>query len=527
LSEWDGDVRRKVDRAIVIEPADSGRRLTMLSRLIRYRRLVAALAGALVAMALVSGASAQEPGDEVADLVSAIDTAWLLIAAFLVFFMQAGFAMLEAGFVRAKNVTNILMKNVLDVSAGAVAFWAVGWAVAYGVTGDGSNAFIGDGDFFLKGFNDWPSWIFQFAFAATAATIVSGAMAERTAFRAYLIYTVFITAFIYPVVVHWTWDGNGWLTAFKDNPIGANGYIDFAGSGVVHMVGGFAGLMGAILVGPRIGKFGKDGSINPIPGHSISLAALGVFILWFGWYGFNPGSTLGLSGGMAALAAKVAVNTTLAAGTGAVAVMLLSKMRTGTYDTGLTLNGALGGLVAITAPCAVVDPWAAVLIGLVAAPVVMIGIEGLDRLGIDDPIGAVSVHGFAGVWGVLSVGLFASQSGVAEAYAASDAYGLLLGGGIEQLGIQALGVVSIAGWAIVTSGILFAAIKFTVGLRASEEEELRGLDVVEHGIEAYPDFAAAPGRGVMAGLPIGSGASFTPRPRPQPQSGEGAAGGGG
>ena len=464
----------------------------MLRQALRYRRLLAVLAGALGALALISTTSAQEVDEELADLIAAIDTAWLLIAAFLVFFMQAGFAMLEAGFVRSKNVANILMKNLLDVSAGAIAFYAVGWGLAYGLSGDATNGFVGTGHFFLVGFDDWASWIFQFAFAATAATIVSGAMAERTKFRAYLFYSVFITGFIYPVVVHWVWDGNGWLTAFTDNPIGTNGYLDFAGSSVVHMVGGFAGLMGAIILGPRIGKYGKDGSINPIPGHSISLAALGVFILWFGWYGFNPGSTLGLTGGFAALAAKVAVNTTLAASAGAVACAFLSMWRTGKYDMGLTLNGALGGLVAITAPCAVVDPWAALVIGLIAAPVVIFGIEGLDRLRIDDPIGAVAVHGFAGVWGVLSVGLFASQSGIAAAYVESDSYGLLLGGGAEQLGIQALGVAAIAGWTIVTSGLLFTIIKFTVGLRVSPEEEERGLDIGEHGVEAYPDFQPSP-----------------------------------
>jgi Amt family ammonium transporter len=475
----------------------------MLEQLLRFRRLFAVLAGGLVALALISSANAQESSDEIADLIAAIDTAWLLIAAFLVFFMQAGFAMLEAGFVRAKNTANILMKNVLDVSAGAIAFWALGWAVAYGVSGETSNGFVGDGNLFLIGFDDWASWIFQFAFAATAATIVSGAMAERTAFRAYLFYTVFITAIIYPVVVHWAWDGNGWLTAFRDDPIGTNGYLDFAGSGVVHVVGGFAGLMGAILVGPRIGKFGRGGIINPIPGHSISLAALGVFILWFGWYGFNPGSTLGLTGGFAALAAKVAVNTTLAAGAGTVACAFISKMRTKNYDMGLTLNGALGGLVAITAPCAVVDPWAAVLIGLIAAPIVIFGIEALDRVGIDDPIGAVAVHGFAGIWGVLSVGLFASKAGIAEAYVASDTYGLLLGGGIEQLGIQALAVVSIVGWTIATSGLLFTVIKFTIGLRVSPEEEERGLDLGEHGLEAYPDFQPSPS---LIGVPMTSAA---------------------
>ncbi len=483
----------------------------MFLRVLRYRRLLAVLAGVLGAMALVSSTSAQETEEQIADLIAAIDTAWLLITAFLVFLMQAGFAMLEAGFVRAKNTANILMKNLLDASAGAIAFWAVGWGLAYGLSGDASNGFVGNGHFFLWAFDDFPSWMFQFVFAATAATIVSGAMAERTAFRAYLFYTVFITAIFYPVVVHWAWDGNCWLTAFKDVPIGTIGYIDFAGSGVVHMVGGFAGLMGAIIVGARRGKYGPDGKPRAIPGHSISLAALGVFLLWFGWYGFNPGSTLGLTGGFAALAAKVAVNTTLAAAAGAVGCAFLSKLRTRNYDIGLSLNGALGGLVAITAPCATVDPWAAVIIGLVAAPIVIFGIEALDRIGVDDPVGAISVHGFAGVWGVLSVGLLSSKAGIAQAYVESDQYGLLLGGGIEQLGIQVLGVLSIAGWTIATSGLFFAAIKFTVGLRVSPEEEERGLDLGEHGLEAYPDFQPSPTMaGAAIAVPVGTGTPAAP-----------------
>src|SRR5690606_24802852 len=329
-----------------------------------------------------STASAQEV-DPIEDLATAVDTGWLMLAAILVFLMQVGFAMVEAGFVRAKNVTNILMKNILDCSMGAIAFWAVGFGIAYGVSGDSSNGLVGDGNFFLSGFDDYATWIFQFAFAATAATIVSGAMAERTKFSAYLFYTVFITAVIYPVVIHWGWDGNGWLSAFAEDPIGTNGYIDFAGSGLVHMVGGFAALMGAIIVGPRLGKYTSDGRINPIPGHNITLPVLGMFILWFGWYGFNPGSTLGLTGGFAALAAKVAVTTTLAACAGSTTAALVSKFRTGKYDIGLTINGALGGLVAITAGCATVEPWAAVIMGAVGAVVVIAGVEALDRLKID------------------------------------------------------------------------------------------------------------------------------------------------
>ena len=472
----------------------------MLKTLIKFRRPLAVVSGGLFALLLFSTAQAQE-SDPVADLAGALDTTWLMLAAFLVFFMQAGFAMVEAGFVRSKNVANILMKNILDCSLGAIAFWAVGWAFAYGFSeGSDGNGFIGTAQFFLSGDfgDDYAGWIFQFAFAATAATIVSGAMAERTAFHGYLFYTVFITAIIYPVVVHWAWSGDGWLTAFPNDgdPIGTNGYMDFAGSSVVHMVGGFAGLMGAIIVGPRIGKYASGGVVNAIPGHSISIAVLGMFILWFGWYGFNPGSTLGLSGGLAALAAKVAVNTTLAAGAGASCMTFLSKLRYGKYDTGLTINGALGGLVGITAGCASVDPWAAVVIGLVAAPIVLAGVEMLDKLKVDDPVGAVSVHGFAGIWGVLAIGLFATQTGVLDHTGTeSEQYGLLLGGGAEQLGIQALGAASIMAWTCVTSGILFLAIKYTVGLRVSEEEESRGLDLGEHGIEAYPNFERAPESG--------------------------------
>jgi Amt family ammonium transporter len=473
----------------------------MLEKILRFRRPIAILSGALLALVWIATANAQSPQDNavsIEDLTSALDQAWLMLTAFMVFFMQAGFAMVEAGFVRSKNTINILMKNILDGCVGAISFWAVGFAFAYGVDSEGSaGSFIGTHNFFLHGYSDYAFWIFQFAFAATAATIVSGAMAERTKFQAYLFYSVFISAIIYPVVVHWAWDGNGWLSAFADDPIGTNGYIDFAGSGVVHMVGGFAGLMGAIVVGPRIGKFSSGGGVNPIPGHNISIAVLGMFILWFGWYGFNPGSTLALSGGYAALAAKVAVNTTLAAGAGTVAMTFLSKFRTGKYDIGLTINGALGGLVGITAPCATVDPWAAVVIGAVAALVVLVAVDVIDRIGVDDPVGAVSVHGFAGLWGVLSVGLFSSEGGIAQAYTASDKYGLFLGGGIEQLGIQALGAASIIVWTCITSGILFLVIKYTIGIRVSEEEELRGLDIDEHGNEGYPYFERVPESGVM------------------------------
>ena len=486
----------------------------MVRHLIWMRRPVAVLGGALLALALLSTTSAQEV-DPLEDVIGALDTAWLLIAAFLVFFMQAGFAMVEAGFVRAKNTTNILMKNILDASVGAVAFWAVGWGIAYGVSGDSAPGLFGDGDFFLKGFDDYASWIFQFAFAATAATIVSGAMAERTKFTAYLVYTVFITALIYPVVVHWAWDGNGWLTAFRPDTFLANGYIDFAGSGVVHTVGGIAGLMGAIIVGPRIGKFGKNGTINAIPGHNMSIAVLGMFILWFGWYGFNPGSTLGLSGGLAEIAARVAVTTTLSAGAGAATAAIVSRLLTGNYDMGFVVNGALGGLVAITAPTATVEPWAAIIIGSIGALVVMAGVRMLEQLRIDDPVGAVSVHGFAGIWGVISVGLFSSKDLLLNAYGSEENYGLFLGGGVEQLAAQLVGIGAIVAWTAVTAGAVFLAIRFTIGLRVSEAEEMDGLDIGEHGMSAYPDFSAAPGTGIFGG--IGQAAPVPPPPPPPPR----------
>ncbi len=443
-------------------------------------------AGVLLALALFSAANAQEE-DPVADLISALDTSWLLICGFLVFLMQAGFAMLTAGFVRAKNTANIIMKNMIDACVGGLSFFAVGWAFAYGAS-DSSNGFIGMGNFFLTDFDDYAGWFFQFAFAAAAATIVAGSLAERLKFSSYLIYTVVITAFIYPVVVHWGWDSNGWMTAFRDDPFMANGYVDFAGSGIVHMVGGLAGLVGAIFLGPRLGKF-TGGRANAIPGHNITIAALGMFILWFGWYGFNPGSTLALTNGGAALAAKVAVNTTLSAAAGGFTAVMVSKMITGRYDPGLTINGVLGGLVGITAGCATVEPIAAIIIGSIGALVMYGAVVALEKFKIDDPVGAFPVHGAAGLWGVLAVGLFSTQSGLEGAgYGDPSSYGLLLGGGIDQLVAQIIGVSAIIAWVVVTASILFGAIKFTIGMRVPEDEELRGLDLLEHGLDAYPDF---------------------------------------
>ncbi len=457
------------------------------------KRLIGATAGA--ALALVAGfgvASAQETDLQASidELASAIDIAWLLIAGILVLFMQAGFGLVESGFIRSKNVTNILMKNVLDLSFGALGYWAIGFGLAYGTTEFIDIRFFGGGSFFYTpdASADYAGFFFQFAFAATAATIVSGAVAERTRFGAYLAYTFVITAVIYPIVTHWAW-GDGFLSAYAgDIQFGDNGMIDFAGSTVVHSVGGWAALVAAIMLGPRRGKFNADGSVNALPGHSMPLGFLGVMILWVGWYGFNAGSTLGLSGGFADLAARVAVTTTLAAGAGAASAMFISWMRTGKSDLSLTLNGVLGGLVGITAGTATVEPWAAVVIGLVAGAIIVYGVALLESFRIDDPVGAVPVHLFNGIWGTLAVGLFTAQDFLGPNYADSDAYGLLLGGGIEQLGYQFIGVVAVGLWTVVTSVILFGAIRATIGLRVDEAEEESGLDVGEHGMEAYPEF---------------------------------------
>lgn len=416
------------------------------------------------------GVFAEETVDS---LTQAMDMIWLVLTGSLVFFMQAGFAMVETGLTRAKNATNILMKNLMDFCFGSVVFWMIGWGLMYGE--DHLSGLIGFSDFFKGPMGDpkfYRDWFFQVVFAATAATIVSGAMAERTQFKSYLIYTVFISAFIYPVSGHWTW-GGGWLSQM--------GFHDFAGSTVVHSVGGWAALMGAIMLGPRTGKYvrvnGKV-SVKALPGHNLPLAALGVFILWFGWYGFNPGSTLS---GVSADIARVAVTTTLAASAGAIAAMAFSWLWFKKPDASMTMNGALAGLVAITAPCAVVSSGAAVVIGLIAGVLVVLSVEFFDKvLHIDDPVGAVSVHMVNGVFGTLAVGIWGNVEGVAV--------GVLHGGGWHQLGVQALGVAAVGIWAGLMSLLLFWAIKKTVGLRVSVTEELMGLDLVEHKAEAYSGF---------------------------------------
>lgn len=391
---------------------------------------------------------------------------WTLVAAVLVFFMQAGFAMVEAGFTRAKNAVNIMMKNLMDFAMGSLFFWAIGFGLMFGVSKTG---FFGTTGFFLSDFkvggDPWvlAFWMFQVVFAATAATIVSGAMAERTKFTGYLVYSAVLSALIYPIFGSWAWgslfNGSGWLEGL--------GFIDFAGSTVVHSVGGWAALAGAIVLGPRLGKFTKDGGIKPILGHNIPLAALGVFILWVGWFGFNPGSTTTADKSIA----MIFVNTNMAAATGAVVAMIVSWVKFGKPEVGMSLNGTLAGLVGITAGCANVTPGSAILIGAVAGILVVFSVLFFDKIKIDDPVGAISVHGVCGAWGTLAAGIFN-----------------IGGTSIKILSVQCIGIVSCFAWTFCTAFILFKIIDSTMGLRVSAEEEIEGLDSTEHGGNAYPDF---------------------------------------
>lgn len=451
---------------------------------IRSLVLIALLGGSLLAVpqkaAAEDAVTLESVAASVKDQGVVADTVWTLVAAMLVFFMQAGFAMVETGFTRAKNACNILMKNLMDFCFGTVAFWAVGFGIMFGA----GNAFFGTGGFFLQDAGgtfaslDWTKvpleckYFFQLVFAATAATIVSGAMAERTRFIAYIIYSIFISLFIYPVSGHWIW-GGGWLAQ--------KGMWDFAGSTVVHSVGGWIALVGAVMLGPRTGKYNPDGSSNAIMGHSLPLATLGVFILWLGWFGFNPGSTMAANTSIA----HIATTTNMAAAVGAIAAMVTSWVMFKKSDISMSLNGALAGLVAITAPCAFVSAASSFWIGLVAGVLVVFSVIFIDKvLHIDDPVGAISVHAVNGVWGTLSVGLFAQD----VFSPGTTGNGLFFGGGLNLLGAQLIGVVSVFAWCMVTGFLLFYVIKKTVGLRVSRDEELRGLDIDEHGVEAYAGF---------------------------------------
>jgi len=422
------------------------------------------------------------------DAKTGLNAFFVLVSAYMVFAMQAGFAMLCAGSVRTKNTMNILLKNVIDAAAGAVAFYFFGWAFAWGNKSD-APGFIGSGDFALDGMTDYVSWMFQWAFAAAAATIVSGAMAERTAFSAYLVYSIALTGFVYPVVVHWVWHGQGWLSAFKSKErfLEGSGMMDFAGSGVVHMTGGFAALIGAAMVGPRMGRFNDEGKPNDMKGHSATLVVLGTFFLWFGWYGFNPGSMLVVDGAVNSMVvARAAVVTTLGGASAGVSVLFIQKAKTGAWDLVNACNGALAGLVSVTAGCSLITPWIGIIAGALGGGIFLFARWFvLNVLKIDDPVDAAALHGFCGMWGVLVVGLFAKEQYVSEVYGHTGDYGAFMGGEGRLLGCQIVGILAIMGWVSVTLGPLFYVMRVTGFLRATAEEESAGLDETEHGGSAY------------------------------------------
>jgi len=447
----------------------------------RALRIISGLGGVVAVLAITPSVGFAQEATEVQAI---LDNIWVFIAGCLVFFMQAGFALVEAGLTRAKNVVNIFAKNMADAIIGILAFFASGYALAFG----GGNDFFGDTGFFLQGLGDLNEmggsgvinlshgtfFFFQAVFAATAVTICSGAMAERTKFVSYLVFSVFMCAIIYPVVVHFTW-GGGLIAQIS---IGDAVYSDFAGSGVVHMTGGIAAAVGAFLVGARKGKFAADGSARAIPGHSIPFAILGVFILWLGWFGFNPGSELAADN----LVTGVALNTMLAAAAGGLATTVVVWLKTGKPDVAFIGNGVLAGLVAITGPCGAVTPVMSLVIGAIGGVIVVFAVAFFDKVKIDDPVGAISVHGVVGAWGVISIGIFAKYD---DAFLLREDAGLLYGGGFEQLAVQLIMIGIIAVWVGVMSFIVFGALKATIGLRVSEEEELEGLDVPEHGMAGY------------------------------------------
>ncbi len=414
-----------------------------------------------------------------------VDNLWLVIAGALVFLMQAGFAFVEAGLTRAKNLANIMAKNLADMAIGVTMFFVVGYTIAYG--SGGSDWLGGFGDLFFQdsadpavlfdleaGLTPATNFFFQVVFAATAVTIASGALAERTKFTTYLIFAAVMTAIIYPVVVHWTW-GGGLIAQMS---IGDAVYSDFAGSTIVHLTGGVAALVGAYMVGPRIGKYGEDGKPRAIPGHNVGYAVIGVFILWFGWFGFNAGSELAAD----EFVPFLAMNTLIAAAAGVIGATAIIWLKTGVADVAMAGNGALAGLVSITAPVGTVTPVFALVIGLVGGAIVVFSVLAFDKIKIDDPVGAISVHGTCGIWGTLSIGLFAKYD---DAFLGREDAGLIYGGGFDQLAMQLVMVLIVTAWVGITSFVLFGALKATLGLRVSEEEEVTGLDVAEHGSSGY------------------------------------------
>ncbi|MEO0493288.1 MAG: ammonium transporter [Actinomycetota bacterium] len=447
-----------------------------------FKKSVAGATLGATTLLWASPASAQEL-DSASQAV--VDNLWLVIAGCLVFLMQAGFAFVEAGLTRAKNLANIMAKNLADMAVGVTMFFIVGYTIAYGA--DGNDWVGGFGDLFFQdsadpavlfdltaGLTPATNFFFQVVFAATAVTIASGAMAERTKFSTYLVFAAVMTAIIYPVVVHWTW-GGGLIAQMS---IGDAVYSDFAGSTIVHLSGGIAALVGAYMIGPRIGKYGEDGKPRAIPGHNIGYAVIGVFILWFGWFGFNAGSELAAD----EFVPFLAMNTLIAAAAGVIGATAIIWLKTGVADVAMAGNGALAGLVSITAPVGTVTPFWALVIGFVGGIIVVFSVLFFDNIKIDDPVGAVSVHGTCGIWGTLSIGLFAKYD---DAFLGREDAGLIYGGGLDQLIMQLVMVLIVMAWVGITSYILFAALKATMGLRVSEEEEVTGLDVAEHGSAGY------------------------------------------
>jgi ammonium transporter, Amt family len=476
-----------------------------MSRLLKAATVLRPVAAAACLLPLGAALADEAPvftkelADAIASQKIALDTIWVMIAAFLVFFMNLGFALVESGFCRAKNAVNILFKNFVVFAVASLAFLVLGFGIMFGkgnpffgtsgllfVTGADNSPAMGDAYQGVYGALNWtgvPLWakfFFQLVFAGTAATIVSGAVAERIKFKAFLIFTLFMVGVIYPVGGHLIW-GGGWLAS--------KGFLDFAGSTVVHSIGGWAALAGILLLGPRLGKYGANGKVNVIPGHNMTSAAIGVFVLWFGWFGFNPGSTMAADG---ASIAHIATTTNVAAAAGTISSMIVCWVFLKKPDLGITLNGCLAGLVAITAGCAFVSVMSSLIIGVLAGVLVVAAVIFFDKVRVDDPVGATAVHLANGVFGTIAVGLFADPTVAPSAAVAKK--GLLLGGGMEQLGPQLIGVALIGGGVFALSLVFWMVTKvLSNGIRVSEEEEIEGLDIGEHGNVAYPDFQVRTG----------------------------------